>query len=170
MALEAGLRAQRPLPDIVAASSPKAEIWRGRLAMASDESDMTLARLGVYRIESSLGQGDMGEVFLAWDERLRRHVAIKRIRTDRPLDERYRARFRRQARAVARLSHPAIVQIFDILDVDGTDCIVMEHVEGESLGELIARGPSSYRLHCGSSARSPRASPRLTPRGWFTVT
>lgn len=53
----------------------------------------------------------------------------------------YRARCRREARAVARLSHPAIVQIFDILEVDGTDCIVMEYIEGESLAELVARGP-----------------------------
>ncbi len=105
-----------------------------------------LTRLGAYRIDSALGQGGMGEVFLAWDERLKRHVAIKRVRSDKPLDDRYRARFRREAQVVARLCHPAIVQIFDILDADGSDCIVMEYVEGTGLAEFAARGELDLAL------------------------
>jgi serine/threonine protein kinase len=66
------------------------------------------SQVGAYRIERLLGRGGMGEVFLAWDERLERHVAIKRIRSDKPIDSRRRARFRREARAIARLSHPVI--------------------------------------------------------------
>ncbi len=108
--------------------------------------------IGDYRIESALGQGGMGEVFLAWDERLHRHVAIKRIRTDLPVDEHHRTRFRREARAAARLSHPAIVQIFDILETVEGDCIVMEQVDGHSLAEAIARREvdleSALRLAC----------------------
>lgn len=99
------------------------------------------ARFGNYRIEASLGQGGMGEVFLAWDERLHRRVAIKRIRTDRPVDEHHRRRFRREARAVARLSHPAIVQVYDLLEAEDDasgDAIVLEHVDGRSLTELMA--------------------------------
>lgn len=96
-------------------------------------------RLGAYRIESLLGRGGMGEVFLAYDERLHRHVAIKRLRPDDKIGERQLERFRREARAVARLSHPAIVQIHDILDVDDGHCIVMEYVEGRRLAELVAR-------------------------------
>lgn len=115
-----------------------AEVWRGRLAR-SDSDGTGVTRLGVYRIESSLGEGGMGEVFLAWDERLRRHVAIKRLHSDGSIDERQRARFRREARAVARLSHPAIVQVFDILETDAGDCLVMEHVEGRQLTEMLAR-------------------------------
>ncbi len=98
-------------------------------------------RIGAYRIEASLGRGGMGEVFLAWDERLGRHVAIKRIRPDKLGDEQQRSRFRREARSVARLNHPAIVQIFDILEQADGDCIVMERVEGRSLLQLLARGP-----------------------------
>lgn len=97
-------------------------------------------RIGIYRIEATLGAGGMGEVFLAWDERLHRHVAIKRIRAELQADERHRARFRREARAVARLSHPAIVQIFDLLENDGGDCLVMERVEGRTLAEAVAGG------------------------------
>lgn len=98
-------------------------------------------RLGGYRIESLLGRGGMGEVYLAYDERLHRHVALKRIRADGPIDAQVRARFRREAQAAARLNHPSIVQIYDILDTEHGDCIVMEYVAGESVAALMRRGP-----------------------------
>jgi len=105
-----------------------------------------LGRLGGYRLVSTLGQGGMGEVFLAWDERLHRHVAIKRIRSDIEVEARHRARFRREARAAARLSHPAIIQVYDILETDDGDCIVMERVEGPSLAAALARGEVDREL------------------------
>lgn len=108
--------------------------------------DMALERLGAYRIEGVLGQGGMGEVFLARDERLGRHVAIKRIRPELPVGEHQRERFRREARAAARLSHPAIVQVFDLLETPDGDCLVMERVEGCSLAEAIARREIDLRL------------------------
>jgi serine/threonine protein kinase len=95
-------------------------------------------RLGHYRLQHRLGRGGMGEVFLAWDERLERHVAIKRIRSDRSFGARHRARFRREARAIARLSHPVIVQVFDLVDAAGCDYLVMEYVEGTRLDRLLA--------------------------------
>ncbi|PTL81438.1 protein kinase [Vitiosangium sp. GDMCC 1.1324] len=98
-------------------------------------------RLGGYRIESLLGRGGMGEVYLAYDERLHRHVALKRIRADGPVEAQARARFRREAQAAARLNHPAIVQIYDILDTEHGDCIVMEYVAGETVAALVKRGP-----------------------------
>jgi Tol biopolymer transport system component/tRNA A-37 threonylcarbamoyl transferase component Bud32 len=106
-------------------------------------------RIGAYRVERGLGRGGMGEVYLAFDDRLGRLVAIKRIRHDGPLSEVQRQRFRREARAAARLNHPAIVQIFDLVatgDSDsgragGSDSLVMEYVEGESLADIVARGP-----------------------------
>lgn len=97
--------------------------------------------IGAYRIERSLGRGGMGEVLLAWDERLERHVAIKRIRGDKPIDPRNRARFRREARAIARMSHPAIVQIFDLVETPEGECIVMEYVDGKGLDQVLA-GPA----------------------------
>ncbi|MCB1056777.1 MAG: protein kinase, partial [Acidobacteria bacterium] len=102
--------------------------------------------LAGYRIEARLGRGGMGEVFLAWDQRLHRHVALKRIRSDRPWSERDRRRFRREARAVARLTHPAVVQLYDLIedarfgtDVDAGDLLVLEYVEGPTLAEALAR-------------------------------
>lgn len=106
----------------------------------SDLSDSPLEQLGIYRVESLLGQGGMGEVYLAWDELLQRRVAIKRVRTDRLGDETQRARFLREARAVARLDHPAIVRVYHILERDESHCLVMEYVQGRDLAKIVGDG------------------------------
>jgi serine/threonine protein kinase len=103
-------------------------------------------RVGAYRIERLLGRGGMGEVYLAWDERLERRVALKRIRADSTSDPRLRERFRREARAAARLSHSSIVQVHDILEDGAGDCIVMEYVQGRTLAYLLASGPPGPEL------------------------
>jgi serine/threonine-protein kinase len=82
----------------------------------------------------------MGEVFLAWDERLERHVAIKRLRSDRPIEDAARARFHREARAIARLNHSVIVQIYDIIESERGQHLVMEYVEGTRLDRLLVAG------------------------------
>jgi len=87
----------------------------------------------------------MGEVFLAWDELLERRVAIKRIRQGSPQTHDQRERFRREARSAARLSHSAIVQIHELIPDLAGDAIVMEYVEGTTLGDRIARGPLPVR-------------------------
>lgn len=93
-------------------------------------------RIGHYRVLGRLGAGGMGEVFLAWDERLERRVAIKRIRQDNGLSPLQRERFRREARLAARLSHSAVVQVHDIVE-GPDDAIVMEYVEGRTLADLL---------------------------------
>ena len=100
-------------------------------------------RIGPYRIEGLLGKGGMGEVVVAYDERLDRRVAIKLVRRDGSSDGSMsgRARLRREARAAAGLNHPSIVQIFDILDVGDGDAIVMELVEGHTLAQCLLQGP-----------------------------
>ncbi|MFL6292843.1 MAG: protein kinase domain-containing protein [Thermoanaerobaculia bacterium] len=103
-------------------------------------------RVGAYRIERLLGRGGMGEVYLAWDERLERRVALKRILEGSNLDPQLRERFRREARATARLSHPAIVQVHDIVEDGSGDCIVMEYVQGRTLAFLLASGPPGPAL------------------------
>jgi len=102
-------------------------------------------QIGPYRVTERLGAGGMGEVYRAYDHRLDRWVAIKVIRDnggdEAPADEAARERFRREARAVAGLSHPNIVQIHDIVEWEEGDCIVMELVEGEPLAGALRRGP-----------------------------
>jgi serine/threonine-protein kinase len=100
--------------------------------------------IGIYRVERPIGRGGMGEVLLAWDDRLERRVAIKRVRRDAGLSPEQRERFRREARLAARLSHSAVVQIYDLVTGDAgdaDDAIVMEYVEGRTLAERLAEGP-----------------------------
>ena len=97
--------------------------------------------IGPYQVLRRLGAGGMGEVFLAHDERLDRQVAIKRVRADKDLTPQRRERFLREARIAARLNHPAIVQIYDVLHDGDLSYIVLEYVEGTSLRRLLDEGP-----------------------------
>ena len=95
-------------------------------------------QFGHYEVESRLGSGGAGEVFLARDLRLDRRVAIKVLSERRVADERARARFRLEAHALSRLNHPNIATIFDFNQQDGRDYLVMEYIEGQSLREMTA--------------------------------
>ena len=101
------------------------------------------ARIGSYRIEERLGSGGMGAVYRAFDETLERSLALKRLLAD-GTDPVRRARFRREARAAARLNHPAIVHIYDIVETPDGDWIAMELVLGETLDQRLAAGPLGW--------------------------
>jgi len=97
--------------------------------------------VGPYRVLSKLGAGGMGDVYLAEDDRLGRRVALKSP-SDAWLEApNARARLHREARAAARLNHPNIAGVYDVLESNGRPFIVMEHVEGESLAAVLSRGP-----------------------------
>jgi len=91
--------------------------------------------VGPYRLESPIGRGGMGTVWKAWDERLGRHVAVKQVLSDAHGSG--RERLRREARAAARLNHPAIVHVYDLFEEDEGDWIVMELVQGRTLREQL---------------------------------
>jgi eukaryotic-like serine/threonine-protein kinase len=109
------------------------------------------ARLGPYEIVSPAGAGGMGEVYRARDTRLDRTVALKVLPSDLTNDPAARQRFEREARAVAALSHPHICTLHDIGQQDGTDFLVMEYLDGETLAARLARGklPLDQALHYG---------------------
>jgi tetratricopeptide (TPR) repeat protein/tRNA A-37 threonylcarbamoyl transferase component Bud32 len=100
---------------------------------------MTDLLAGRYRIDSPLGAGGMGEVFLAQDIKLERRVAIKWLHPDQEQDLVARERLRREALAAAALDHPYICKIYEIGDADGRTFIVMEYVEGETLQVATGR-------------------------------
>jgi serine/threonine protein kinase len=90
-----------------------------------------------YKILKLLGKGGMGEVYLATDTHLDRQVALKTLPVDVARTPERRARFEREAKAVAALNHPNIVTIYSVEEHEGTGFITMELVEGRSLAELI---------------------------------
>ncbi|MFV0134141.1 serine/threonine-protein kinase [Streptomyces sp. HMX87] len=104
---------------------------------------------GRYRLIAKLGHGGMGTVWRAMDETVDREVAVKEPRIPDHLPEREREnafeRMRREARAAARLDHPAVVNVHDVAVVDGQPWIVMELVRGRSLGDALREGTLSVR-------------------------
>ncbi len=93
-----------------------------------------------YRILAELGQGGMGQVYRARDERLGREVAIKVLPAELANDADYQARFLREARAASALNHPGIVTLHDLETHEGRTFLVMELVEGESFSKLARKG------------------------------
>ncbi len=94
-----------------------------------------------YRITNRLGAGAMGEVYLARDERTERLVALKFVGRTQAAEGEARARLTREARAAARLNHPAIVTVHGLEDTGDQLFLVQEYVQGETLAARLARGP-----------------------------
>jgi DNA-binding NtrC family response regulator len=103
-------------------------------------ADLRPQTIGPYRIDARLGAGGMGEVYRGYDEQLRRIVAIKRLPADTD-DPVQRSQLRQEARTIAQLRHPSIVQIYHLFEEEEQDYIVMEHVEGKTLAQRLATGP-----------------------------
>src|ERR1051325_8158405 len=99
-------------------------------------------RIGRIRIDGLIGIGGMGEGYRGFDERLERAVAIKGIHPDKRGGA-MRGRFLREARLLSKLEHPNICRIYDVLERPDGDYLVLELVEGETLGQRIRRGISA---------------------------
>jgi eukaryotic-like serine/threonine-protein kinase len=97
-------------------------------------------RLGPYEVTGPIGQGGMGEVYSARDTRLQRTVALKVLPADQVADPERRRRFLQEARAASALNHPNIMTLHDIAHEAGVDFLVMEHVSGTPLDEVIRSG------------------------------
>ena len=93
-----------------------------------------------YELKETVGSGGMSTVYCAFDKLLERHVALKILHEQFGGDEEHVERFRREARAVAQLSHPNIVTVIDRGEEDGKQFIVFELIDGENLKELVTRG------------------------------
>jgi Tol biopolymer transport system component len=98
-------------------------------------------RLGPYEILDAIGAGGMGEVYRARDTRLDRTVAIKILPAHLSSDPVRKQRFEREAKTISSLNHPHICVLHDVGEQDGIDYLVMECVEGETLGKRIEKGP-----------------------------
>jgi tetratricopeptide (TPR) repeat protein len=142
--------------------------------------------LGQYRILEEIGSGGMGVVYRARDERLERDVALKILPQGLLAGEVARRRFRREALALSKLTHPNIATIHDFDSHEGIDFLVMEYIPGVSLSDKIAGGPlpEPEFLHLGVQLASALgvahehgvvhrdlkpANLRVTPDGWLKV-
>src|SRR2546425_2569289 len=94
-------------------------------------------KLGRYEIRSKIGEGGMGEVYLAEDIQLHRRVALKMLRADIAANQDRMRRFVQEAQAAAALNHPNIAHIYEIGESGGVNFIAMEFVDGRTLRELL---------------------------------
>ena len=103
-------------------------------------------RIGPYEIVDAIGAGGMGEVYRATDTKLGREVAIKTLPSTLAADTDRLARFEREAKLLATLNHPNIAIIYGLEEAEGTQCIAMELIEGETLEEKLKDGPCRLRM------------------------
>jgi eukaryotic-like serine/threonine-protein kinase len=117
-------------------------------------------KLGPYEIQSPLGAGGMGEVYRARDVRLDRTVAVKVLASHLSSSPELKQRMEREARAISSLNHPHICHLYDIGSEDGTDYLVMEFLEGETLAERLRKGtlPLSEILKVGMAVAEALAA------------
>ena len=92
-----------------------------------------------YQIIKSIGEGGMANVYLAYDTILDRDVAVKVLRGDLSNDEKFVRRFQREALNASSLSHPNIVEVYDVGDDNGQYFIVMEYIDGKNLKDLVKK-------------------------------
>jgi eukaryotic-like serine/threonine-protein kinase len=137
---------RREVESLLAHDSTPVLIDRPMLEAAADllndpQELMRGAMLGPYRIDGLLGAGGMGRVYRAIDTRLDRTVAVKVLPAALATDPQFRARFDREAHAIAALTHPHICTLHDVGHQDDIDFLVMEYLEGDSLAVRLASGP-----------------------------
>ncbi|MGA8366630.1 MAG: protein kinase domain-containing protein [Candidatus Acidiferrales bacterium] len=132
---------RREVESLIAAQEKAGSSFMERPPMGSNEALKSGSKLGPYEIIARLGVGGMGEVYRARDTRLNRTVAIKVLRDHLADRVGVRERFEREARTIASLNHAHICTLHDVGREGGTDYLVMEYVEGETLAARLRKGP-----------------------------
>ena len=119
-----------------------------------------------YEILENIGSGGMAEVYKALDHRLNRLVAVKILKEELSRNQEFRRRFQTESQAVAMLSHPNIVSVYDVSSSGGVDYIVMELIEGISLKQYMERkGPLNWRETLHFSMQIAKALEHAHGRG-----
>ena len=133
-----------PLPS--PPETPVNRMERSRVLSALFETPVEETRMGRYVVRGTLGEGGMGTVLEAVDPGLDRRVALKVLH--RELDERHTMRLRREAQALAKLSHPNVVQVYEVGEVEGQTFVAMEKIKGLTLREWMRREPRPGWREC----------------------
>jgi eukaryotic-like serine/threonine-protein kinase len=122
----------------------KARLLSALAAGVSEPGAAEPVRIGRYLVLRKLGQGGMGVVYLAYDEELDRKVALKLLREQPEDDSQGRARTLREAQALARLSHPNVVGVYEVGRWDARDFVAMEYVDGQTFDRWLAAQPRRW--------------------------
>ncbi|MCI0680888.1 MAG: serine/threonine protein kinase [Gemmataceae bacterium] len=130
---------QESVPPEPVAAEPVAAPAADTAAAPSPEPDLTGQTFGDFRIMRRLGQGGMGQVYLAEQISLKRHVALKFLKADLAANEVSLRRFKQEAESVARVTHANIVQIYAIAETAGQHYMALEYVEGKNLREFLEK-------------------------------
>ncbi len=128
-------------------------------------NDLVGQSIGPYQITSRIGEGGMAVVYKGFQQSLNRYVAIKVLRSELAQDEQFVERFRREALAVADLSHPNILHVYDAGVVQGLYYIVMAYVDGGSLKDVIGQGPMDIDMSVSIAAQMADALEHAHKRG-----
>jgi eukaryotic-like serine/threonine-protein kinase len=131
-------------------------VWRDRSGWGAIVPLEAGSRLGGYRVGGLLATGGMGEVYRARDERLARDVAIKIVAKGLASEDKELERFEREARTLASLSHPNVLNIFDFGRDDGVTYAVMELLEGQNLRERLAKRALPWRTAAAIAVAAAR--------------
>src|SRR5690606_37852152 len=108
-------------------------------------SSMIGRKFGQYEIRSLIGSGGMATVYLAYQDVVERLVAVKILPPHPALDEEFIQRFKLEARTIARLQHPHILQLYDYGSMDEILYFITPYIEGGSLDRLVRKGPADLR-------------------------
>ena len=139
---EAGSFGEQPAMELLGSLDPDEGALNQRIRTSAGEAVVHPGdRLGAYEIRALIGAGGMGEVYRARDTKLGRDVAIKVLPSSFTADRDRLARFEREARMLASLSHPHIAAIHGLEERDGIRALVLELIEGETLAARLVRGP-----------------------------
>jgi serine/threonine-protein kinase len=137
-----------------------------QLVPAAPEVDLNGRTLGDYRIVRKLGQGGMGQVYLAEQASLKRKVALKFLRSDLAANASSLARFRHEAESVAKATHANIVQVYAIGEQDGLHFMALEYIDGRTLKDYLSRkGPPELLLALSVMRQTASALQRASELG-----
>ena len=137
------------IPRRLRGLNPAALMAQGLGSREGEPAPVSLPEIPGYELLERLGEGGMGEVFLARQLSLDREVAVKLVRRELLAEEWFLERLEREARLLARLRHPHLVTVHDFLRLpDGTAAVVMELVEGGSLRDRLRAAPNGLPPGC----------------------
>lgn len=121
----------------------------------------TGGQVGHIRLEALLGAGGMGEVYRGFDEKLERPVAVKSLRAERRLRPEAKARFLREARLLSRLDHPGICRVFDLVEEEDADHLVLDLNPRLAWAEALQAGLHNLRSRAASTQAGAAEARRL---------